>query len=329
MSLGQAKQKNKLIVLKDILEQYTDEDHSLTVAEIIALLGENRIASERKTVYDDIATLIDFGMDIVVTRRGHSNAYYVASRLFQTEELYILSDAVASSRFLTKKKSSELISKIQKLTSKYIAPKLSREIFVNSRVKAFNEGIYYNINSIHEAIRRNCKITFKYYYYDIEKRKKLKHAGYVYKVSPLRLVWEEDKYYLVCYCEKHGDIARYRVDRMDGVNVTEEACVTLSEDAEQEAKAQLSVYSMFGGIEKSVSIEFDESLLAAGIDRFGTKVQSRCVADGRFKITVDVQISPPFWGWLFQFGSKARIVAPDDVRELAKQEIAKLASLYE
>lgn len=325
---GQSKQKNKLLVIKQLLEQKTDENHALTVQDIIGELASRRISCERKTVYDDIATLQDFGMDIVVSKKGHSNAYYLASRQFQTEELFILSDAVASSKFLTRKKSSELISKLQDLTSNYIAPKLSREVFVNSRVKAFNESIYYNINSIHEAIKSGQKITFRYYYYDLEKRKKLRHGGFVYKVSPKYLAWEEDKYYLICYCEKHEDIARYRIDRMERVSIIDEKAVSLTPETEAIAKAQLSVYSMYGGEEKSVSIEFDQSLVDAVIDRFGTKVNSRITEDGKFRISVDVQISPPFWGWLFQFGDKAKIVAPKDIVAQAQYEISKIAKLY-
>lgn len=326
---SQAKQKNKLLVLKSIFEQHTDEDHDLTVQEIIGLLSERRIDAERKTVYDDIATLQDFGMDIVVSRRGHSNAYYLASRPFQTEELFILSDAVASSRFLTKKKSNELIGKLQNLTSRHIAPKLSREVFVNSRVKAFNESIYYNINDIHEAIKSDKKITFKYYYYDLERRKKLRHSGYVYKVSPLHLTWEEDKYYLICYCEKHEDISRYRIDRMERVSITDEKRDVLSPEFTEKAKSQLSVYSMFGGEEKAVTIEFHKSLMDSVVDRFGATVASRPTSEDTFKITVDIQISPPFWGWLFQFGDKARILAPNDVKELAKTQLNKITSLYD
>lgn len=329
MAAGQSKQKNKLLIIRELFEQYTDENHALTVQDIIRMLSERRISSERKTIYDDIATLQDFGMDIVVSRKGHSNAYYLASRQFQTEELFILSDAVASSRFLTRKKSSELISKLQSLTSKYTAPKLSREVFVESRVKAFNESIYYNINSIHEAIKSGLKITFRYYYYDTEKRKKLRHGGYTYKVSPKYLAWEEDKYYLICYCEKHEDIARYRIDRMERVVITDEKAVSLTPETEAIAKSQLSVYSMYGGEEKSVCIEFDESLVDAVIDRFGTRVKSRITAEGKFRISVDVQISPPFWGWLFQFGSKAKIVSPKEVVQQAKHEITKISKLYE
>lgn len=326
---GQSKQKNKLLILKEIFETQTDENHPLTVAEIISALARRGISCERKTVYDDISTLIDCGMDIVVGKRGHSNDYYLASRLFQTEELFILADAVSSCKFLTKKKSNELIQKLQTLTSKHNAPELRRDIHVASRAKAFNETIYYAVNAIHSAIKENKKITFRLSYYDIEKRKRLRHDGYLYKASPFYLIWEEDNYYLVCYCEKHQNISRYRVDRMENVTVCDEARDSLSVDDEAIAKAQLSVYSMYGGTEKTVTFEFDHSLMNTVIDRFGQRIICHRTADDKFTITADVQISPPFWGWLFKFRDKARIISPPEVIEQAKNELAAILSQYD
>lgn len=325
---GQSKQKHKLLVLKEIFETQTDENHPLTVVEIINALARKGISCERKTVYDDINTLIDSGMDIVVSKRGHSNDYYLASRLFQTEELFILADAISSCKFLTKKKSGELIGKLQSLTSKHSAPELSRDIHVASRVKAFNEKIYYSVNAIHSAIKANKKITFRLSYYDIEKHSRLRHDGYLYKASPFYLMWAEDNYYLVCYCEKHEGISRYRVDRMENVEICDEARDSLSVDDEALAKAQLSVYGMYGGTEKTVTFEFDQSLMNTVIDRFGQRVICHRIADDKFTVTADVQISPPFWGWLFTFRDKARVISPPEVIEQAKHELAVILEQY-
>ena len=325
---GQSKQKNKLLVLKEIFEQQTDENHPLSVQDIINKLAERRISCERKTVYNDIATLTDSGMDIVISKQGHSNVYYLANRLFQTEELFVLADAVASCRFLTIKKSNELITKIQSLTNKHEAPQLSRSIFVGSRTKAFNEGIYYSINTIHDAIHQKKKITFKYTEYDADKKKKLRHDGYTYRVSPFYLAWEEDNYYLVCYCEKHEGIARYRVDRMESVKQIDDPRDELSIDEEAVAKAQRSVYSMYGGTEKSVTIEFDKKLMNVIIDRFGTKVISKKIDEDTIQITVDVQISPPFWGWLFTFGTKAKIISPPELVAEARKKLEEISAQY-
>ena len=218
----QSRQKQKLLVLQNILLEETDENHKLSGSELIKKLAAYGISAERKTIYDDIDVLVDSGLDVVTEKVGHSNYYYVGSRNFQDEELLVLADAVASSKFLTKKKSNELIKKLQALTSKYKAQQLKRAIYVGNRVKTYNEAIYYSINAIHDAIYRDRKIVFRYTEYGLDKKKRYRHQGELYKVSPYYLIWESDCYYLVCYCEKHGELCRYRVDRMSGVEVTKE-----------------------------------------------------------------------------------------------------------
>lgn len=326
---AQGKIKDKLLVLKSIMEEQTSENHALTVQEIIRELGRRGIPCERKTVYEDIAALVEHGVDIVSRRRGHSNEYFLASRLFQTEELLILADATASSRFLTMKKSKEIIGKLRKLTDRETAETLQRSVYVENRVKSFNEKIYYTMSEIHDAIRTNRKLTFRLSYYDINKKLKLRHDGKYYKVSPIYLTWEEDKYYLICLCEEHGTICSYRVDRMQDARKLDEKRDRLSTDEAAIAKSQLSVYGMYRGTEKNVTMEFDSELMNVVIDRFGEKVICRPVDENRFRITADVQISPPFWGWLFKLGDKAKIISPDDAVLEAKQELKKILALYE
>ena len=236
---GVSRQKQKLLTMKKLFETKTDEKHTITGNRLIEILGDYGIKAERKTIYDDIKTLCDSGMDIEITKDGHSNAYYLAQRLFQDEELYVLADAVASSRFLTQKKSKELLKKIQSLTSEHKAKDLRRMVYVSNRTKTFNEQIYYAINSIQEGIFSGLEIHFKYYEYTVEKRKQLRHGGEVYTVSPYSLVWENDNYYLVCYCEKHEKICRYRVDRMTQVTVTDIPRRELSEEEKENAKKDM------------------------------------------------------------------------------------------
>ncbi len=324
----QAYVKPKLLILRDIFLEKTDENHALTVSELIKELSMYGISVERKTLYDDINILTAYGLDIVISKRSHSNTYYVASRTFQDEELQVLANAVASSKFLTNKKSNELIKKLEKLTSVYNAKELKRTIYIEGRVKNFNEQIYYNINSLHDAINRKKKITFRYFSYALNKKKEYRHNGEVYAVSPYYIVWENDYYYLICYCDKHQNISRYRIDRMVNVNVSEES-YKVPNDTEQElAKSLRSTFSMYGGDKKIVTIEFANELIDVIIDRFGSDVRITKKSDSTFNVSVEVQISPPFWGWLFQFGTKAKIVYPQSIVEEAKKEAQTLAEIY-
>lgn len=325
---GLSKQKQKLLIMEQLFNKRTDENHALTGNQLIDILAHQDIKAERKTIYDDIATLCDSGIKLEVTKIGHSNAYFLSERLFQDEELFLLADAVASSKFLTIKKSNELIKKLQSLTSDHKAKQLRRSIYVDNRTKAFNENIYYTINTVQEGIFSDRNITFNYFEYSLEKRKQLKHGGELYTVSPFQLIWENDNYYLACYCFKHKKICRYRVDRMTNVSVSDEKRCKLTEEEAEEMKNQRSLYSMYGGEEETVQIQFDNSLINVVIDRFGERVICHQNSENTFYINADVQISPTFWGWLFQFGNKAKILGPSQVAVMAQRKIKELADMY-
>lgn len=328
MAEARSKQKQKLLVLQKILLEQTDEKHKLSGPELISQLELCGISAERKTIYDDISALMESGLDIVIERQGHSNVYYVGSRLFQDEELYVLADAVASSKFLTQKKSNDLIKKLQQLTSKYNAQHLRRTVYVSSRVKTYNETIYYSTNAIHEAMSENKQISFKYSEYDLSKKKRFRHGGEVYTVSPYYLIWESDCYYLVCYCNKHQKIARYRVDRMADVAILKEKRRELTMDEESFAKSLRATYNMYGGTEASVVLEMSNKLINVVIDRYGETVHPNPISEDRFTVRVDVQISPTFWGWLFQFGSEAKVIAPEWVVNEAKIRLSEIQRMY-
>lgn len=323
------RQKGKLLLLQKILLSETDENHKLTGAELISKLAASGISCERKTIYDDIETLTLSGLDIVTEKIGHSNYYYVSSRYFQDEELLVLADAVASSKFLTRKKSDELIKKLQSLTSRYKGQRLRRSIYVGGRVKTYNEAIYYSINAIHDAIYKNQQITFRYTEYDIDKKKRYRHHGEVYQVSPYYLIWESDCYYLVCYCRKHEELCRYRVDRMTDVCVIEEKRKTLTIDEEELAKELRGTYNMYGGTRETITLEMSTKLINVVIDRFGDDIHIRRSGEDSFIVKLDVSISPTFWGWLFQFGSEARLLAPDWVIYEAQKKLTEISELYQ
>ncbi len=326
---GFSRQKQKLLTLEKILLSETDENHALTVKELISKLDSYGIKVERKTVYDDINTLQESGLDILCERIGHANAYYIGSRIFQDEELYVLADAVSSSVFLTKKKSDELIKKLQTLTSKYKARGLRRNVYVANRIKAFNEHIYYNINTIHEAVFSNYQIEFKYFEYSLDKKAQFRHGGEVYSVSPYQLIWENDKYYLICFCNKHQKLCRYRVDRMSEVRICEDKRRSLTVNENEIVKSLKAAYDMYGGEPERVELEFDNSLINVVIDRFGSKVIINKVNENRFRIKADVEISPTFWGWLFTFGTNAKVVGPEKIVDMAKQKIKEISDCYE
>ncbi len=238
-------QKLKLLYLMKILLEQTDEDHGLTIAQLAQKLEEWGVSAERKSLYDDLETLQVYGLD-VISPQGRGS-YGVGSRLFEVAELKLLVDAVQSSRFITAKKSRELIGKVESLASVYQAQTLQRQVYVANRIKTMNESIYYNIDALHQAIAQGKQISFRYFQWPVPP------GGERYQVSPWALTWDDENYYLVAYDTPEQKIKHFRVDKMEGIRLEKEK----RDGAEQFQKFDMAVYfrqvfGMYGGEEAQV-----------------------------------------------------------------------------
>lgn len=325
-------QKKKLPALQRLLLTETDEDHGLTMDEILRALAQQGITAERKSIYDDIATLRDCGMDIVSARRGSGTVYFVGERDFQLPELKLLVDAVQSSRFITRHKSEQLIHKLEQLTSRHLAKQLQRSVYVWGRAKTTNERIYLNVDAIHTAIAQKRKIAFRYFRYGPDRKKVPRGGGKDYLVSPYALTWGEDNYYLICHYPKYG-ITNFRVDRMERIRVEQDRALPAKEAAGG-VELDLSQYSihtfgMYNGPLRQLDIRFDDRLAEVVLDRFGENVFIAPGADGTFTATVRVKVSPIFFGWLMNFGTQAKILSPADVAGEYARAARAVAELYD
>jgi predicted DNA-binding transcriptional regulator YafY len=317
-------QKLKLLYLLKILMEKTDTEHTLTVPEMINELQKYNITAERKSIYDDIEALKTFGVDILC-RKSRTYDYYIASRTFQLAELKLLADAVASSKFITEKKSRQLIKKIGSLTSSHEAKQLTRHIYVAGRVKALNEKIYYNVDIIHQAISNNKQISFKYFEYTIDKEKRYRNDGNKYIASPYELTWDNENYYMISYYEKYEGITHFRVDKMEDIEVLE---LKSHKEEINIAEYTKKIFSMFVGEEETVRIQFDNSLLGVVIDKFGKDTVTYKTDDNSFMAILKVELSPPFRGWIFQFGNKVKIVSPEYVKEEFVEYLNEVINCY-
>lgn len=303
-----------LLVMRELLEK-TDEKHPLSTSELVSMLERNGISAERKSVYHDIETLKKFGMDIE-NRREQPSGYYVASRDFEFPELKLLVDAVQCARFITRKKSEELIRKLETLASKEEARQLQRQVFVLNRIKTKNENIYYSVDQIHTAISQNAKIRFQYYEWTVSKKMHLRRDGMFYEISPWALTWDDENYYLIGYDDLGKMIKHYRVDKMLNLQIMK----VPREGRELFAKFDLASYSqrvfgMFGGTEEVVRLLCRNELIGVMLDRFGREVPVCPAGDSHFSISVRVNVSQHFFGWLFALGTGVRIEGPDRVVE--------------
>lgn len=310
-----AGQKLKLLYIIKLLRENTDENHPVSTADIISYLEANGIHSERKSIYDDIAKLCDFGYDIIQVHSRLGGGYYMASRDFELAELKLLVDAVQSSRFITTRKSRSLIKKLELLAGKYDAGKLQRQVYVAGRIKTENESIYYNIDSIHRAIQENRQISFQYLEWNL-KKELVPREQFPRKVSPWALIWREENYYLAAFDGSDGIIKHYRVDKMGQVKALKEP----REGMEQFEKTDPAVYvnrtfGMFAGREETVTLQFPNRLVGVVLDRFGRDVDIRPVTDRIFRMRARVAVSGQFFGWLAGIGREAVVVSPVSVLE--------------
>ena len=326
------RQKLKLLYLRDYLLKNTDENHSVTVKEMEDYLEKCGITAERKSLYDDIALLKAAGLDIVSEKSGRTVWYRVVSRDFEISELKLLVDAVIGSRFVTEKKSAELIHKLESLCSRFQAYELDRQLTVAGRIKSMNESIYYNVDKIHSAIRDNARVTFRYFDYNMKKEKVFRRNGCLYEISPFALNWDDENYYLVAFDSARREIRHYRVDKMAELS---ELTGTCREGRDAFEAVDLSAYarkvfSMFGGDGVKVRMEFAESLAGVIIDRFGKDVFiSPGERAGFFTFETEIVVSPQFFGWLFSFGADARILTPQRVRDEFSAYLSAVTAQYD
>ncbi len=321
------KHRARVLCVLKILTEETDEEHSLTMPKLIDRLYDYGIMAARKAIYDDISALKEFGYDIQVGK-GSGAGYSMVSRDFELPELTLLADAVSSSKFITQKKSSELIHKLEKLASKYEAAGIDRQVFVADRVKAANEKIYINIDVIHRAIAQKKKICFRYFDYDMNMKKVFREGNRV--CSPYALTWSDEHYYLVAHYEKYPETyTNFRVDRMEKVEMLEERAKRM------ESKLNLSKYlnstfSMFSGKSELVVLKFENSLMNPVIDRFGFDIDPIPDDDDHFtvKVSVKTEYPQPFFAWLFQFGTRASIVSPADLKQKYVEALSDIMNNY-
>lgn len=322
-------QKLKLLYLLKMLEEKTDEENTMTINDMIAELDRYGITAERKSIYDDLEALRHYGLDIA-SRKSKTTDYFVASRLFELPELKLLVDAVQCSKFVTHKKSNELIKKIESLASHRQAQALHRQVYVSNRVKTINESIYYNVDRLHVAIAENKKVSFKYFDYDIKKKKAFRKNGDKYSVSPYALSWDDENYYLVTFSTKYNDFTHYRVDRMTEIDLSDEERDPLPERENFDiAEYTKKVFNMFGGEDVMVQLQLDNSLVNAVIDRFGKDIVIGKMDENNFYIWIKVAVSSTFFAWISQFGNKVRVLSPQPVVDQYKNCLKEILLQYE
>lgn len=324
-------QKMRLLVLIDIFNEYTDEDHGISLEEIQKKLLEQEIKADRKTLYTDFENLNDYGLEIVKENEGRTTLYKQVSRTFDLAELKFLVDSVQAAKFISEAKSKELIEKLSApaMVSKYQAAGLKRQVHINGRVKTINKSILLSVDKIHEAIRTGKQISFKYFQWNAEKQPEYKHGGELYFVSPWALIWSDENYYLVAFEARAQMVKHFRVDKMAEMKVTKLNQEGLKEKARfNVAEYSTAAFGMYGGERVTVTLEADASLIGVIIDRFGKNVPMHKRPNNKVEIWADVMLSPQFFGWLAGFGARMRVTKPEKAVQQMRELVAELKTIY-
>lgn len=309
-------QKIKLLCLLELLKQETDEEHPMTTAEICSRLEKLNIPCDRRTLSKDIAILNEFGFEVMSDVAGHGKVYYIEDRSFSIPELKIIVDAIQAASFISPRKTDDLIGRIAALGGTHRAELLKGNMVCFNTRKHTNEYIYYSVGYLEEAIRTKRKVSFLYFDLDENGSKIYRKGKERYIVDPMALVYNEDNYYLMCYSEKYDDVNNYRVDRMDNVDIVDESvCDKAILDPADVSDYTEQMFKMYGGSPENIVLEFDRELLGVIYDKFGESTKISSVGENTCIAAVTVQVSPPFWGWLFQFVGKMRILSPDSLAD--------------
>lgn len=322
-------QKSKILYLAKILYKGTSDEFGLTMHDLIQKLKEYGFVVDRRTVYDDLRNLSEFGIDIISDKRGRQTYYYVGNRILELSELKLLVDTIHAANFITEKKTRKLIKKLEVFASDDQCKELNRQVYVTGKVKSMNEGIFYNVDNIYYAINENKQIKFKYFRWNEKKERELRNQGHDYIVSPGSLCWNLGRYYLIGFDEVSKTLKHFRVDKMleiSAIEKTRKHAIFTTEDLYGYSQKH---FGMFGGDEKEVQLKFHNRHSNSVIDQFGLDILLIPFDSDYFTVRVKVALNKQFISWVLSFSPDAMILDPPDAVELLHQVINETKKLYE
>ena len=322
-------QKIKLLKLYEMLRQHTDEDRPLSTNQLCAMLEAEGITCDRRTLSEDIDTLNANGFEVLHRRTRYAKLYYIVDRQFDLAEVKILIDAIQAASFITKQKTEALTAKVASLAGSHKAAALKGNLVTFNTRKHANEAIYYTVDSLENALQQKCKASFRYFDLNEHGERVYRKDGERYLVNPVGLVYHEDNYYLVTYHEAHEATVNYRVDRMADVQIEIESVAEHAIALSRELGTYTEqVFKMFNGPQATVELQFDRKLIDAVHDKFGERIEINACKRNLCKATVEVMVSPVFFGWCFQFGNNMKILSPDFVAAEMKEHASAVVRMY-
>lgn len=325
-------QKLKMLYLKDIFEKETDDDHSLSLAEITEKLNERGVNADRKTLYADFNELQRYGLDIIQSSNGRGCVYHLGEREFELPELKLLVDSVQAARFISEKKSGDLIKKLMALTSKGQLEGLKRQVVLAGRVKTENPSVLANVDRLHQAINQKIQVRFHYMKWDIHKNLVPRNQGNWFQVSPGLMILSDENYYLAAYYAQAEEIRHYRVDKIKELKLLPneklpEKAVKAFKDLDVAQYADTH-FGMFNGERTPVEFKISNSKVGIFIDRFGKDIMLIPTGPDTVTTTISVDVSDQFLGWIMALGPDVEIMNPPSLRKRMQDLGKRLLEQY-
>lgn len=326
------KTKLKLLYIKQYLEKHSDETNPVSAQELLDYLEQNSILCERKSIYSDVKSLREYGMDIFRVRVP-KNGYYIGTREFELPEVRLLIDAVKAANFITTKKTKVLIEKIGSLCSEGQLSRITQQVYVDSPVKCTNEDIYYNIDIINRAIEKKKQIKFVYRRRVLNEKGQITFEQKTHTVSPYAMIWSDDHYYLVGNNQKYDNLMHMRIDRMKKIEITEDYIRPFCEVSQYKsffdaADYSAKAFSMFSGEVEKLEFIADKSIIEAVLDRFGSSAVIKSAGGGKINVSATVIVSEGLVGWIMQYGVGIEIVSPESLRDKILEKSKEISMLY-
>ncbi len=317
-------QRSRILLILKLLQQKSDENHPISMPEIMQHCFDHGIQAERKAIYKDIETLNQLGYEILFTRHK-KQGYFCSAPYFQSAELKLLIDAVFASSFLPKKKSKELVHKLTSLTNEFEQQSLLSQCYFPEN-KVGNERILYNIDTLQQAILQNQAITFQYFDITVNKQKKYRKQAKRYNLIPYATIWENQRYYCIGYYQKYQNFIHYRIDKMENIKLEPNTHEKIIFDLSEYTKHFLGMYS---GNKENITLKVDIDLVNEVFDQFGQEVLISEVKDSTFTVNLVLTLSPTLLSWIVQFKDKITVLSPPSLIADIKNLATSLLKNYE
>lgn len=289
----------------EILRQYPDQEHLISMPELQAILESEGFPSNRRTVYRAIETLREYNYDIRYEFHKFYSGYYLVP-YFNEAEHFILSDYLNQQTTLSSKEISTIQTKLQHLASPYYNLKHTQGIH------ASNQEILSNIKLILHAIKHSYQISFYYFDYTISKEKKYRKNKKRYILTPYAVTSYEGKYYCVLYSEKYQSFTNYRIDKMETVRLIDQPVETIAFNLEEHLQTSMKMYT---GKAETITIKCATDMASIILDEFGNQMIISKVNDEYFTLSLKTAITPTLLSWLLLFYDRVTVIQPAKLKE--------------